>query len=100
MADGLMRPRGRLFMVGVLLCGLSQTPAGSQVTEESTASHQRMLALLQQIADETPNRHEYLGDARARRARRALDALPADADLGARWELLLALGQAGARARG
>ena len=94
MADGLMRPRGRLFMVGVLLCGLSQTPAGSQVTEESTASHQRMLALLQQIADETPNRHEYLGDARARRARRALDALPADADLGARWELLLALGQA------
>ena len=53
-----------------------------------------MLALLQQIADDTPDRHEYLGSARAHQARRALDALPADADPGARWELLIALGQA------
>ena len=40
-----------------------------------------MLALLQQIVDETADTNEYLGDAPARQVRDAIAALPADASV-------------------
>ena len=86
--------------LSLLLCALTvalSVPAAQQTRTETvgaTASHLRMLDALRRIADETPDRHPYLGDARARRARRLLDGLPASTEPPDRWELLTQLGQA------
>ncbi len=53
-----------------------------------------MLAVLQQIADESPDTNPYLGDAEARRDRARLAALPADAPAADRWSAHIDLGQA------
>ena len=46
-----------------------------------------MLALLQQIVDETADTNEYLGDAPARQVRDAIAALPADASVQTQLQL-------------
>ena len=56
-----------------------------------SASHQRMLALLQNIADRTPDTHPYIGDWRARRFREELRALPATDTGPNRWRLMVQL---------
>ena len=58
-----------------------------------SAGHQRMLALLQQVADETPDTNSYLGDGAARQLRERLSALPAT-DIGTnRWRLMVQLAE-------
>ena len=57
-------------------------------------SHQRMLTLLQQIADDTPDNNVYLGDASARALRKRLAVLPPDTSDPMRWQLHMQLGQA------
>ena len=47
------------------------------VSPAPAAGHQRMLALLQTIANQTPDSHPFLGDWRARELRQELRGLPA-----------------------
>ena len=56
-----------------------------------SAGHQRMLALLQEIADDTPDTHPYIGDWRARQFREELHALPATDTGPNRWRLMVQL---------
>ncbi len=55
--------------------------------------HQRMLRLLQQIADETPNNNIYLGESTPRELRRQLAGLPPDSSDWMKWQLRMQLGQ-------
>ncbi len=55
--------------------------------------HQRMLRLLQQIADATPNNNIYLGESTPRELRRQLTGLPPDASDWMKWQLRMQLGQ-------
>ena len=57
-------------------------------------SHQRMLRLLQQIADDTPDNNVYLGDTIARALRKRLAVLPPDTSDRMKWQLHMQLGQA------
>ena len=68
-------------------------PPDAETRAAAAPGHSRMLALLRQIADETPATNPYLGDARARQARDALRALPANAPLPIRWQATLALAE-------
>jgi len=93
-----LRPSVLFALCGVgLLAALvqvqGQTPASGEPGALS-AGHRRMLVLLEQIADETPTRHPYLGDTQAREAAAALTALPVDTPPQERWSWLIELGQA------
>ena len=55
-----------------------------------SAGHERMVALLQQLADETPTL-PYIGDAQVRQLREQLDALPATDTGSNRWRLMVQL---------
>ena len=55
------------------------------------AGHARMLALLQRLADETPDTNTYLGDRDAKQLREALNALPAAGRSTNRWRLMVVL---------
>ena len=56
-----------------------------------SAGHQRMLALLQRVADETPDTHVYIGDRQVRQLREKLNALPATDTGPNRWRLMVDL---------
>ena len=56
-----------------------------------SAGHQRMLALLEEIADVTADTHPYIGGWRARRFREELQALPATDTGPNRWRLMVQL---------
>ncbi len=56
-----------------------------------SAGHQRMLALLQQIADDSLDTHPYIGDWRARQLREELRALPATDAGPNRWRVMVQL---------
>ncbi len=60
----------------------------------ATPGHQKILALLQAIADRTPEENIYIGDAFAVWMRRQLAALPPDASNQIRWRLHMQLGEA------
>ena len=67
-------------------------PSGARPGPPS-AGHQRMLALLQQLADETPATNSYLGEGLAPQFREGLSALPAT-DVGTnRWRLMVQLAE-------
>ena len=72
----------------------SQAPSAAAVqTSSPAAGHQRMLALLQQVADETPDTHPYIGDRLARQLREKLNALPATERSTNRWRLTVRLAE-------
>ena len=52
-----------------------------------------MLALLQQVADETPDTHPYIGDRLARQLREKLNALPVAERSTNRWRLTVQLAE-------
>ncbi len=56
-----------------------------------SASHQRMLALLEEIANDSPDTHPYTGDWRARQFRGELQALPATETGPNRWRVMVQL---------
>ena len=60
----------------------------------ATASHQRMLSLLKQIADQTAETNNYIGEGMARLLRRHLANLPVGASDINRWRLHTELGEA------
>ena len=62
--------------------------------DTSTTSHQRMLTLLKQIADQTAEKNNYIGEGMARQLRRHLANLPVDASGLNRWRLHTELGEA------
>ena len=68
----------------------AQSPAGAALTS-SSAGQERMLTLLRQIADETPDTNPYIGDGAARNLREELDALPATTPGPNRWPLTMRL---------
>ncbi len=67
--------------------------AAAAQTSSPAAGHQRMLALLQQLADETPETHPYIGDRLARQLREKLNALPAAERSTNRWRLMVLLAE-------
>ena len=76
-----------LLIVHVAGCGgATETPLAQP------NDHQRMLDLLQDIRQATPDEHPFLGDAHLRRAAAAYDRLPADVPAGDRFQLLARLG--------
>ncbi len=58
------------------------------------AGHRRMLALLQQIADRTPDEHPFYGTLRARQLRQRLEKIGESADARTRWQLHFEMGDA------
>ena len=66
-----------LTALGVVGSAATQLASSSAAPPQTpSAGHQRMLALLQQLADETPTL-PYIGDRLARQLRKQLNALPA-----------------------
>lgn len=63
-------------------------------SDTPTGSHQRMLTLLKQIADQTVETNNYIGEGLAQRLRRHLANLPPDASAIDRWRLHTELGEA------
>ena len=80
-----------LLAIGTLIV-LAANISADTVT--STDSHQKMLTLLKQIADQTPETNNYIGAGLARQLRRHLANLPVDASDLNRWRLHAELGEA------
>ena len=83
-------------MLALLLMGTAIAMIGNVAAEEDTAisSHERMLTLLKQIADQTAETNNYLGERVARQLRGHLANLPVDASNLNRWRLHTELGEA------
>ncbi len=80
----------------LIVMGLVVAVAG-HVTAASNAapsSHQRMLTLLKQIADQTAETNSYLGEGMAHQLRRHLANLPVNASDLNRWRIHTELGEA------
>ena len=70
----------------------AQPPRPSEaVSPAPAAGHRRMLALLQTIANQTPDTHPFLGDWRARELREELRGLPATDAGPNRWRVMFQL---------
>ena len=80
-----------LVVVGTAIMIAGDVPAD---TNTAVASHQRMLSTLKQIADQTAETNNYLGEGIARQLRRHLANLPIDASNLNRWRLHTELGEA------
>ena len=82
--------------LALLVMGISIVLTGniSADTDTSMDSHQKMLTLLKQIADQTAETNNYVGEGPARRLRRHLANLPVDAPDLNRWRLHAELGEA------
>ena len=63
----------------------------SEVRPAPSPGHQRMLDLLQRLADETPETNTYLGDRMARELRERLAAIPSAERSTNRWRLMVGL---------
>ena len=83
--------RRALRYVAVIVLGLVGVVATGAQQEAPAESHQRMLALLRQVADQTPAAHRYIGDGPVRNLRVELDALPVSAPGSNRWLLTVRL---------
>jgi hypothetical protein len=90
--------RASALALGATIALGAAGPAAAQPGEASetnppapSASHQRMLALLQKIADDTPDTHPYIGDRRARQFREELRTLPATDTGPNRWRVMVQL---------
>ena len=88
LASAVLAAFGAVSSVSAQVAPSSAMPPGPP-----SAGHQRMLALLQQVADETPATNSYLGDGEARQLRGRLNALSAT-DVGTnRWRLMVQLAE-------
>jgi len=88
----------RPIIAGVLLTlwtvGFVASIPAETAAREVSPGHQKMLDVLKQIADQTPEEHIYIGDSVARRLRERLAATPADTPASERWQLYMAAGEA------
>ena len=86
----------RCALLALVVVGISGTITGnvSAGANTSTASHQRMLSTLKEIADQTAETNNYLGEGMARQLRRHLANLPTNASNLNRWRLHTELGEA------
>ena len=80
-----------MLVVGVCVAMIGNISAD---TDTLTASHQRMLTLLKQIAEQTTETNNYIGEGRAHQLRRYLANLPVDASDLTRWRIHTELGEA------
>ncbi len=80
----VLRPLTNGTTMSAPAAGQTPSPAGTRSTSQS-ASHEQMLALLRQVADETPDTNFFIGDGPTRQAREQLAGLPATAPGPARW---------------
>ncbi|RKU13604.1 hypothetical protein C6502_04365 [Candidatus Poribacteria bacterium] len=83
-----------LFALIVIGTSVVITRNVSADADTATANHQRMLATLKQIADQTAETNNYIGEGLARRLRRHLANLPIDSSGLDRWRLHTELGEA------
>ena len=82
----------RLLLNGFTLLCLAASPVRAQKPEPGD-SHARMVELLQQISERTPNESLYLGDVKARAMRARVEAMGADAPDYIQFEAYLKLGE-------
>ena len=80
-----------LIVMGIVVAVAGHVPADS---DTAPASHQRMLSLLKQIADQTAETNNYIGEGMAHQLRRHLSNLPVAASNLDRWRLHTELGEA------
>ena len=80
-----------LIVVGTSIVIAGNIPAD---TDTEIVSHQRMLSTLKQIADQTAETNNYLGEGLAWQLRRHLANLPIDTSTLNRWRLHTELGEA------
>ena len=64
------------------------------VRNRLTPGHEKMLTLLKEIADRTPEENTYFGDGLARQLREQLAVIPASAPAKDRWEIHFRAGEA------
>lgn len=84
--------------VALLVAASAVVVAGqAPVPPRTSDNHQRMLAILKNVADTTPKTHPFLGDGPVREARSRLAALPAGTPDNERWLALIELAQAETR---
>ena len=88
--------RFHYIVLGLIVVGTAIVITGnvSSDTDTPTASHQKMLTLLKQIADQTAEKNNYIGEELARQLRRHLANLPVEASNLNRWRLHTELGEA------
>ena len=80
-----------LAAFGVVGTATGQLSSSGTPTQPSSAGHQRMLVLLQQVADETPDTNSYIGDRLARQLREQLNAIPTAERSTNRWRVMVRL---------
>ncbi len=80
-----------MLTVGTSIVMTGNVPAD---TDTPTTSHERMLTLLKQIADQTAETNNYIGEGMAHQLRRHLANLPINASDLTRWHLHTELGEA------
>ena len=80
-----------LLLTGMLIATKERISAD---TDMSTDGHQKMLALLKQIGDQTGETNNYIGEGMAHQLRRHLANLPVDASDLTRWRVHTELGEA------
>lgn len=82
-----------LVVLGIITLAAQQTlpSAGASLAPASSTSHERMLTLLQQIADEAAELNPYTGSGQTRRLREELAALPVTTPNPNRWLVTIRL---------
>ena len=88
--------RFHYVVLGLIVVGIVIVITGSVSSDTNTltASHQKMLTLLKQIADQTAEKNNYIGERMAHQLRRHLANLPINASDLNRWRLHTELGEA------
>ncbi len=91
----------KVFIVTVLIAFLFHGNLPSQSVRhsglnsqiQSTPSHEKMLTILREIADRTPETNDYIGSRLVNRLRQALANLPANGQELIRWRLLMEIAE-------
>ncbi|NIV47987.1 MAG: hypothetical protein GWN46_14880, partial [Gammaproteobacteria bacterium] len=81
----LLRGSLAILLLTMVACQRDAADSGRSAAG-SGSGHERMLALLAEIAERTPREHPYLGTQQLEKARRAISALPAHAAGVERWQ--------------
>lgn len=93
---GNLPAAGENFSIGKGSASAASTAEESVLAVKSSPTappgHQRMLKLLQQIADDTPDENSFLGDAKARTLRKQIAEFPTGTSDRTKWMAYMQLG--------
>jgi hypothetical protein len=72
--------------------GASVDPIYTAASANYTSGHEKMIAILKEIAERIDDENAYIGEVQLRAARKALEELPDDASPNERWQLRWRIG--------